>query len=119
VSPRLTVPVVTGDKVQVNGRAGVIFTNIRADYEPADKPGTRTLLVRQQARRSVLPPCDAEQKADIKSNHYELKYYSCGPAIRAPYLSIQVDDARLGWSNDQIVDFANGIHITKDSVLGP
>lgn len=119
VSLRLTVPVVTGDKVQINGRSGVIFTNTRAGYEPTDKPDTRTLLVRQQARRSVLPPCDAEQKADIKSNHYDLKYYSCGTAIRAPYLSIQMDDAKLGWSNDQIVDFANGIHITKDSTPGP
>ena len=119
VSLQLTVPDVPGDKVQVNGRPGTIFTNTRADYEPADKPDTRTLLVRQPARRSVLPPCDAEDKTFIKTHHYDLKDYPCGTAVRAPYLTIQVDDAKLGWSNDQIVDFANGIHITKESTPGP
>jgi hypothetical protein len=119
VSLILTEADATGDKVRINGRPGVIYTNTRADYEPADKPDTRTLLVQQQARRSVLAPCNAEQKEDIKTNHYELRFYACGTAIRAPFLSIQVDDAKLGWSNDQIVDFANGIHITKASTPGP
>jgi hypothetical protein len=115
VSLRLIVPTVSGVNVQINGRPGVIFENTRVDYEPADTPATRTLLVKQQpARRSVLPPCDSAQRATMKKNHTDPKLYPCGTAMRNAYLSVQVWGG-LGWSTERIVDFANGIHITKDS----
>jgi len=115
VSLRLFVPTVSGVNVQINGRPGVIFENTRVDYEPADTPATRTLLVKQQpARRSVLPPCDSAQRATMKKNHTDPKLYPCGTAMRNAYLSVQVWGG-LGWSTERIVDFANGIHITKDS----
>jgi len=115
VSLRLIVPTVSGVNVQIDGRPGVIFENTRVDHEPADTPATRTLLVKQQpARRSVLPPCDKAQESTMKKNHTDPGLYPCGTAMRNAYLSVQVWGG-LGWSNERIVDFANGIHITKDS----
>jgi hypothetical protein len=115
VSLRLIVPTVSGVNVKIDGQPGVIFENTRVDYEPADTPATRTLLVKQQpARRTVLPPCDKEQEAMMKKNHDPELYPCGGTAMRNAYLSVQVWGG-LGWSTNRIVDFANGIHVTKDS----
>jgi hypothetical protein len=96
----------------------VIFENTRVDYEPADTPATRTLLVKQQpARRSGLPPCDKAQEATRKKDRTDHKFNPCETAMQDAYLSVQVWGG-LGWSTERIVDFANGIHVTKDSTAG-
>ena len=97
----------TGDKVEINGRPGVIFKNEGGD-------GTRTLYVKQAARTLVQPPCTKAQIAAGKGP--DAKYQACGTITQTPYLSIQVWGS-LGWSNDQIVELGNAIHVTKDSTL--
>jgi hypothetical protein len=118
VSLTLNVPTVSGVNVQIDGQPGVIYENTRVDYEPADTPATRTLLVKQQsARRSVLPACDKAQEGTMKKNDTDPKFSPCGTAPRDAYLSVQVWGG-LGWSTERIIDFANGIHVTKDSTAG-
>jgi hypothetical protein len=116
VGLRLITPPLAGAKVQVNGLPGVVFNNTPLDY--TDEPQGRTLFVRQPTRRIVMPPCTKDEKITIKREHIDLKLWTCGTAVRTPYLYIQVP-GDLGWSNTQLVAFANSIHITKDSIITP
>jgi hypothetical protein len=116
VGLRLIVPPLTGAKVQVNGLPGVVFNNTPLDY--TDEPQGRTLFVRQPTRRIVMPPCTKDEKINIKRDHIDLRLWTCGTAVRTPYLYIQVP-GDLGWSNAQLVAFADSIHITKDSIITP
>jgi hypothetical protein len=97
--------------VDINGRQAVIFANDGDDH-------SHTLFIKEKPRRVTGLDCSKETRERYRDVKDDPNQYPCGTAVRDTYLAIQIDGT-LGWTTEQMIELAKGIHVTKDAVVMP
>jgi hypothetical protein len=111
VRPVLLISGSNSRKVDIDGRQGFVFANAGDDH-------SHTLFIKEKSRRVEGLRCSKETRQNFSDVKDDPNQYPCGTAVRDTYLAIQVDGS-LGWTDDQMIELARGIHVTKDAVVSP